>query len=284
MKKSLIVLIFLFAVFSFNSVLAVCDLDVSLVNQDPYPAVPGEEVKLVFQIKGIETNDCGNVRFGLVEDYPFYLSPGQEEFYSIESGTFSQNFESFFLATFKVRVAENALDGDTPLEVQYRVSGNSLYVKEKFNIEIDNTLADFEVYVKNYDASTRTIVFEILNIAESDVEALTVEVPKQDNIIVKGSKINIVGDLDSNEYTTADFEAIPKDGEIELKISYSDSANFRRVIEKTVTYESEYFEGRLADEKPSKVGTYITLLIIVLLIVFFVYRRNKKKKEARKRR
>jgi hypothetical protein len=284
MKKSVILFAFVFLMFGVSSVFAVCNLDISLVNQDPYPAIPGEEVKVVFQVDGIESDDCGDVRLEFVEEYPLSLSPGQKNYYEIESGTFSRDFQSFFLAPFKVRVADNALDGDTPMEIQYKAGGNNNYVIEEFDLNIDNIIADFEVYVKDYDFATRTIVFEILNIAEADVEALTVEVPKQDSIVIKGSKVNIVGDLDSNEYTTADFEALPDKGEITVKLSYSDSTNVRRTVEKTVLFESEYFEGRLQDEKPSKTGTYVTLAFIVLLIVFWIYRRNKKKKALRKRK
>lgn len=285
MKKSVLGLLLVLSIFSFAGVLAAgCDLDISLVNQDPYPAIPGEEAKVVFQIDGLESTECGNVRFEFIENYPVSLSPEQVNYYTIEAGTFTKDYQSFFLAPFKIRIAENALDGDTPLEVRYKYAGNSDYVTEELNLEIDNILADFEVYVKDYDMTTRTINFEILNIAESDVEALTVEVIKQDNIIIKGSKVNIVGDLDSNEYTTADFEAIPQDGEITLKLSYSDSTNVRRVVEKAVTYESEYFEGRIADEKPNKTGSYIFYAVVVLIIGYFVYRRRKKKKAAKNRR
>ena len=51
------------------------------------------------------------------------------------------------------------------------------------------------------------ITIEVLNIEASDIEALTIEIPKQDNIEVKGPNKIVVGDLDSNEYTTAEFEA-----------------------------------------------------------------------------
>jgi hypothetical protein len=279
MKRGLISLAFVFFVFSLAGVFSIgCDLDISLVNQDPYPAIPGEELKIVFQVDGLKTSECGNVRLELVEEYPMTLSPGQVEFYQIESGTFTKDFQSFFIAPFRLRVAENALDGSTPIKIRYKIGSNTVYITEEFNIEIDNVLADFEVHVKDYDSNTRNLVFEILNIASSDVEALTVEIPKQENVEIKGSKINIVGDLDSNEYTTADFEAIPREGEITLKISYSDSTNTRRVIEKSVLFEPGYFQGRLSDEKPSRAGTYIFLVLVLLVIAYFIYKRNKKKR------
>ena len=282
MKKGVLFgLIFVFSIFSLAGVFAeACDLDVSLINQDPYPAIPGDYVKVVFQISGVDNPLCGNVNFELVEQYPLVFDSGQQKVYEIESGTFQKDYESFFLASYKVRIEEGALDGENPIEVRYRFAQNLIDETKEFDLTIDDTRADFEIHVKNYDSATRMINFEILNIAEVDVEALTVEIPKQDGIVVKGSKRNIVGDLDSNEYTTTEFEVIPTSGEIKLNIFYSDSINERRMIEKIVLYEPEYFEGRLADQPRSMTSTYITILIVVVIIGYLIYRRKRKKKLA----
>ena len=134
----------------------------------------------------------------------------------------------------------------------------------------------------SYSSATRKITFEILNIADVDVEALTVEIPKQDNIEIKGANRNIVGDLDSNEYTNTEFEAIPESGEIKIRIFYTDSINERRVIDKTVLYEPEYFEDRLADQSTSKTSLYLVILVIVAAS-YWIYRKKKKaKKNLRK--
>ena len=73
MKKSIITsFILLLAVFyAFGTVTAAaCTLDISLINQDPYPAIPGDYVKVVFEIDGLENPNCGTVTFGIKEDYP----------------------------------------------------------------------------------------------------------------------------------------------------------------------------------------------------------------------
>lgn len=281
MKKSgvLFGIIFVLAIFSFGFASAeACDLSVSMINQDPYPAIQGEDVKILFQIDGVSNTECGTIEIELLEQHPIVISPGEEKSYSIEAGTFVKDYETFFLAPFKVRVSEDAIDGDNIIEVKYRNGINSGYETKQFNLNIRDTRASFEVYVKDYDITTRNIVFEILNIAENDIEALAVEVPKQDNIIIKGSNREIVGDLDSNEYTTADFEAIPKDGKIKLLLKYSDEINERRSIEIEVNYDSEYFNDMLKDEKESPVKTYIIIGTILLLIIWWYFRRQNKKK------
>ena len=67
MKRGLVII--LLALFAINFVAGICDLEVSLLNQDPYPAVPGDYVKLVFQIKDISGADCNDMTFKLVEKY-----------------------------------------------------------------------------------------------------------------------------------------------------------------------------------------------------------------------
>lgn len=285
MKKGAIILTsLLFIVFGLTSVLAeACNLQISLINQDPYPAIQGEEATIVFQIDGVQNKECGTVEFGLIQSYPITISPGEKTSYSFESGTFQKNFQSFFLAPFKVRLSEDAIDGNNIIEVRYKQGKNTVYEVRDFNLNIFDSRADFEVYVKDYDTLTKIITFEILNIAESDVSALTIEIPKQNNIEIKGSNRNIEGDLDSNDYVTSDFEAIPKEGDLKLIISYTDQINERRVLEKMVHYDPSYFElGE--DEKPSTpASTYIIVLVIFGLIIWFFVRRSKKKAAKRRK-
>lgn len=289
MKKSvLIILLLALSIFSFAGVLAEsCGLSISLINQDPYPAIPGDYVKLVFQIDGINNPECKQVDFELLEQYPLSFDPGEVARYTVNSGIYKQDFSSYFLTHYKVRVDEDALDGVNPIEVQYRFGGNSGFETKKFNLEVEDTRADFEVHIKDYDLVTKMLTFEILNIAGDDVQALTIEIPKQEGVVVKGSNINIEGDLDSNDYLTTSFEVTSERGFISLLLTYTDTINERRVIEKNVFFEPEYFEGRIADQKKSPIRTYIVLIIVIGLIVWWVLRRRAKKRrlvEMRKRK
>ena len=283
--KKVVALFLVLSLFSLSGILAEgCNLEVSLLNQDPYPAIQGDSAKIIFQIEGIENVECGTVKFELIDEYPITILPGQDKVYTIEAGTFKKDYKSFFLAPYEVRISEEALDGDNPIEVQYKHGANVGFETKQFNLNIEDTRADFEVHVKNYDPVEKIITFEILNIAEANVEALTIEIPRQENIEIKGANINIVGDLDSNEYTTADFEASPEKGEIQLKISYSDAINERRTLTKKVLYEPDYFEGRDKYQKKSPVKTYIIIFIIIALVGYWHYQRYKKKKLAQMKR
>ena len=282
--KSLVVLLTLLFTLGFVAA-EVCDLSVSLINQDPYPAIQGDYVKVVFQIDGLENTECGTVTFEIKEDYPISLDPSVENPITLNSGTYQRNYGSFYLAPYKLRIDENALDGENPIEIHYSTKTSSNII-ETFEINVEDTRADFEVHVKDYDYDTKELTFEILNIEKVDVEALTIEIPKQENIEIKGTNRIVVGDLDSNEYTTTDFEAVLPQEEIKININlfYTDAINVRRELQKVVEFDSSYFTER---NKNRISQPYWLYALIILIIAFFVWRRIKKKKreyERKKRR
>lgn len=275
MKKSVVISLLLLVLFPLAS--AACTLEVSMINQDPYPAIPGEPVKVVFQIDGVSNPDCGNVEFEVKESYPFTIDPESTNPVVINSGIYAKRYSSFYVAPYKIRVDQDALEGEIPIEVSY--SSNTVGEKlQDFNIYVEDTKADFEVYVKDYSYTTRTLTLEILNIEDVDVEALTLEIPKQENIEIKGTNKVVVGDLDSNEYTTADFEGSLEDGEIEIKIIYTDSVNVRREIIKTIEFDSSYFEGLTRDQTSQPVWLYVIILGVVGFFGWRWYKKRKKKK------
>lgn len=279
MKKGVTLLLMLFLATSIVSATA-CDLSVTLLNQDPYPAVPGDYVKLVFQLEGLDKPGCSDITFNLPEDYPIEFDPGKDGARKFSKIDYIKDYNSNILIPYEIRIDEDALDGTNPIEVNFQSKGDALR-SETFEIEVADVKANFEVYVKDYDYSTHEITLEILNIESVDIEALTVEIPKQDNIQVKGPSRIVVGDLDSNEYTTADFEATLKDGEITISLTYSDSINVRRTMEKTISFDSSYFTDRKVDQTTTGTGTYIFWGIILVLIIYFTYKKISKKKKKK---
>src|SRR3989344_1655108 len=283
MNRNILLAIFSVFLVLFSAALGsavACTLSASMINQDPYPAIPGDYVKVVFQLDGVSNPGCGKVVFELIEKFPFSLDPGQNSTITLRGGTFASDFKSSLVAPYKIRVSPDAMDGDNPIEVRFYSgfeTSESFSQTKQFNITVQDVRTDFELSIRDYQSATNTLTFEILNIGEHDVEALTIEVPEQENIRIKGTNRNIVGSLDSNEDTTFTFEAIPRDGEIRLKILYTDETNERREKEETVRFSSEYFTGRVSDQKSTSWLVYV-LIIVVLIIAIYIWRRNKKKK------
>lgn len=280
MKKVILVLLLVFSLTLVFAAETVCDLSVSMVNQDPYPAVPGEYVKLVFQVDGLADPDCGQVEFELLENYPLVFDPNLSTRVVLTSGTFAKDFSSSLVVPYKVRIDQDALDGENPIEVALSHGGNSnVFLTKKFNLSVEDTRVDFEVYVKNFDASTNMITFEVLNIGKSDVQAVTLEIADENTIASKGAKTRIVGDLDSNEYTTADFEVMPVESDILLNVHYTDETGTRRSVQEKVSFNPDNFADRKSDQKKSSKTPIILVIVVAIVAVYFWRRHNKKNKK-----
>ena len=279
MRKDVTLILLLLFSAGLSSAVAACDLTTTLLNQDPYPAVPGDYVKLVFQVEGLDSPDCKDITFNLLSDYPIEFNPGESGLRTFKKLDYVKDYETNLLIPYEVRINKDALDGSNPIEVRVQSKGDAPVTKT-FNIEVDDVRAEFEIYIKDYSYTTNEITIEVLNIKESDIEALAIEIPKQDAIQVKGANKIVVGDLDSNEYTSADFEATLSDGQFKVNLIYSDAINVRRTVEKTVNFDSSYFTERKADQKVTGTGTYIFYAAIVLLLGYWIFRKIKKSKKS----
>lgn len=278
MKKYILTI--LVALFSLAFASAVCNLDATLVNQDPYPAVPGDYLKLVFQLTGVDNPECGTVSFELLEKYPIFFDPEEPRKIQISAGTYQRDYSSYLMAPYKIRIDEDTLDGENQIEVKFgKVGVDSSQELKTFYFEVEDLRADFEIHIDKYSFTTKELTLEILNIAKSDIEALTIEIPKQDNIEISGSNRVVVGDLDSNEYTTADFKADIEDGEISIKILYTDQSGARRELTKSINFDSSYFAAT-GDAQSLSTVYYIIGLVLLALVIWWFWRKRKKRHVA----
>jgi|TARA_Y100000310_G_scaffold342784_1_gene447421 hypothetical protein len=261
-----------------------CTPSAQLVNQDPYPGLSGNYVEVLFQLNGVSSSCEDGVAVDLILDYPLSLDSYDSSIKILKSSTYAgYGYDSFWNNVYKIRIDEDAIEGDYEVEFRYK-EGIDLnwetFSFERFNITIEDAITDFEVHIDNHNIRERGLFFQILNIGNQDIEALTLEIPIQENIVVKGSNRNIVGDLDSSEYTTASFEAIPTDGEITVLLHYTDSINERRTLEKKVYYNSIYFADSLDNLEPDRTNRYLAVggFVLFFVILFFIKRKNKIRK------
>lgn len=260
---------------------AACNLGIALINQDPYPAMPGETVKLVFQVTGVEDVNCGEINYKILEEFPFSVDPSISLTGSIYSGTYVRGYESFWLIPVVLRIDKNAKEGFNSLEILITRSSGGGEISYSFDIEIEDVATDFEISVRDYSKTKGTITLEILNIGKNDVEALSIEIPEQDNLIVKGSNRNTLGILDSNEYTTTTFSAVAEKGELEFIVRYNDLTGNRRIAFESVNFDPQPF--LLRDNENGKIGTttIVIILFVIIGITYWFYKRHKKRKHLK---
>jgi hypothetical protein len=278
LKRVMGVFVMLVFLFTFVSATKTCNLDMTIINQDPYPAVPGENVDVVFQITGVQTTDCGKVSVILNEKFPFSIAPGNSNERSLQSPTFLRGYENFWVVPFTLKVNKNALNGNQKAEfILSSKDGQSQIIKE-FNINVKDVTTNFEVFVRNYEKSDGILTLEIINIGENDIKSLVIEIPNQESVRIVGSERQTIGILDSNEDTTLRFiTSKVKEGDIQVKIIYNDLINHRRELTKELAFNPSLFES-VNNKKSLGISTYLLIILIILLVVNWFYKKHKTKK------
>jgi hypothetical protein len=282
MKRAVIFALIFVVLMSIAS--AACDLSAQLLNQDPYPAAPDDYVKVVFQLNGTENPDCKKVYFEIAPEYPFTLDSNESRIL-INGCTYVNGYPSYMLAAYKLRVDKDAVDGANKIKVKYgNLAENSNILEKNMYIEVDDGRTDFDVSVQDYNPSTNTITFAIVNVGKKDVEALTLEVPRQANLDMKGASKSIIGSLDANDDTTVNMLAVPKAGDILAKLEYNDAIGVRRSVEKTMTITNAIIEknASLCDGSDAKY-VYLFWILLAAVIAYAVYKYFKKRHAAKAR-
>jgi len=187
-----------------------CVLNVNLIEQDPYPAVPGEYVKLVFQVSGVDNSNCNGTKFGLIPEYPFSLD-NNETMRSLASYAYLPNQNVVWTIPYKVRVDKDAVNGDNEIKVRYN-EGNSAdwnaYITETFNISVEDSRTSFDAVVQEISGSDISIA--IANIGKYTANSMVVRIPEQENFGVSGTNGQMVGNLASGDYTIVSFTLTSK--------------------------------------------------------------------------
>jgi hypothetical protein len=241
-------------------------LKTTLVNQDPYPADPNSYVDLVFKLENYGTEKAKDVTFELIPEYPFSLNPGESA--TTELGTIEsyQNDQNYYLIKYRLKVDENALNGENEIGVKYTYYNGAIF-SDKFNITVSNPRTDFDVVVQDSTLGSTTLA--IANIGANTGYSVIVRIPEQQNFRVTGSSANIIGNLNAGDYTLVSFQItsntgianitgiggnIPRNmtqirsfnrtttnismiggGNLAVEISYTDTLGIRRTVQKQVS-------------------------------------------------
>jgi hypothetical protein len=269
-------------------------LNISLVNQDPYPAEPGGYVDLLFTLENWGTDSADNVAVELLPAYPFSLDPGTNATKVIGTIKGFQTDEKAVQVDYKVRVDKDAVDGTSEIKVRYTYdSGTS--VEKTFDVSISNPRTDFDVVVQ--DITSPSVTLAIANIGANDGYAVIVGIPDQKDFRATGTSRTILGNLNAGDYTLATFQVIPVNQgsntgirNLTVEISYTDALGIRRTVDKDVRLDMTPLTNRtFARSDQSQFGTsssgngliYIGIgtVGIVAIAAFFILRKRKGKKE-----
>ncbi|MFH1316166.1 MAG: COG1361 S-layer family protein [Candidatus Woesearchaeota archaeon] len=111
-------------------------LQITLVNQEPDPVEPGENVDVRFKIENIGSSNAEDIVLELMPEHPFYLVSGDDKIKKIGSVHGRQIGDTGVIVKYTLKVSEDAVEGVTDLALKYQIKGNSQVLLDPFELNI----------------------------------------------------------------------------------------------------------------------------------------------------
>ncbi|WP_338097376.1 hypothetical protein [Methanolapillus ohkumae] len=260
-------------------------LKVTMLEQDPYPAQPGSQLRVWIQAENIGSGTLENVTLRVVSNAPFAISSGDasKTYGSIYSG--SKVYNEFFLS-----VANDATKGPRDLKVQYRIDDGN-WIETTFSINVggvidqnskgtlivENVTSDPGVFMpgdsgivwvtlkNNATAPTVTIGNKTY---ETTARIQSVDLYSADEIVVTSDSINDLGIIAAGDSIKIPFRiSLPKnltDGTYLLTLNVTGSSyeyNIKRNVE--IKVDSDGIKS-IQSREPRANGTNTTIELDII--------------------
>lgn len=251
---------------------------------EPYPVNPGEYFTLWIKINlGSSSRDA---KFELVPEFPFSLDSNEKSLRSFGSGS------GEVVAEYKIRIDKDAVEGKNELKFRYASDGKSgNWIVGSFDIQVENVQTDFDLIIQESSGTDYSIA--IANIGKNTANSLIVRIPEQDGYKTIGTNGQMVGNLESGDYTIVSFSlsSVGRNAEsLKVRLDYTDSIGERRSLIKEVgslsisplgnnetmsAYGNFPRNSTIQQQKESILKNYwfwgIVLLIILIIIFILKY-------------
>ena len=282
-----------------------CGLSISLVNQDPYPAIPGDYLDVVFQVDGIENPECEGTIFDLDLSYPFSIAEN-DTLRTLEGSTWVLKYKTEWMIPYTLKVDADAFDGNSTLTVKY--GQEETFVSSDFDILIQDSRTNFDAVIQEVSGSEVSIA--IANSGEYTANSVVVRIPEQESFRTTETDGQMVGNLDAGDYTIVSFTLTSamqknmqskdnvnktnfqenKKNNLEFDIYYTDSLGERRIVNMELPLQINSVlstdngqmpagfsgkEGKRKEESKTNWTLWI-ILGIVIVVGYFLYKKNPK--------
>ncbi|MFZ2410836.1 MAG: hypothetical protein WAW23_04620 [Candidatus Methanoperedens sp.] len=113
--------------------------------------------------------------------------------------------------------------------IPLRISGMNYSASDSMGVGVAG-ITDFEL---SYQESGSSFLLSVSNVGVNPAKAVSVAIPPQNSFSVSGSSTQVIGNLNSGDYTSANFQIAQKgSSDMTIKILYTDAAGVRRSIDK----------------------------------------------------
>jgi len=229
-------------------------LDISVDNYYPTPVQAGEYFTLWIRVMNNEDNAVENSAIRFKDSYPFSLDPTEQGEIIISK----LEARSAVTKRFKVRVDEQAKEGDNSILFEYKDCASCLWKEKSMSVTVVEAQTNFDVVLQ--EITTEGVFIAIANIGKNPANAITVSIPEQEDFKTDLTSAAIVGNLESGDYTITSFKVSPKQRgatekmELSVQIDYTDPFGTRRTAIKQVSLNPATLSG-LSTNTGSTTGT-----------------------------
>jgi len=292
MKKIAIIAAMIALIFVVQSISLASAVTISGVTSTPDEVEPGEKVTLNIEVENTLEDDIEKVIVSLdLKDVPFspYQSSSEKSIDEIDEGDEEK-------ISFKLIADPESASGiyKIPVTISYIIKGEteredpieglvSLIIKASPELQIgieDSVLLKGQ----NNELSVR-----ITNSGLGDARLLSIRINPVSGINVLGQNSVYIGDIDSDDFDTADFsvfikESAPNNINLPVEIGYRNSQNELVTENKIVILRSYSLQEaiQLGLIQTSKAGIYIGVIVAVI-VLFIIYRIIRGRIRARRR-
>jgi hypothetical protein len=212
------------------------DISVVMTSYDPFPAEAGRYFDLWIKVQNVGGSGAGNVTIELPDTYPFSLDPGEKRTWSFGSIDVTQSF----LVQYRVRVADDAVDGPNPIKLRVSTDGGASYIEKSFDVSVESKVIDYAVgrlasdpTRLESDTTDNKLTIGLQNIGKAVAKLVTVQIilPPGFTPSQSYSDTYAVGDIASEASADAifyvDIDESVRSGDYlaTLRVQYLDSSN-----------------------------------------------------------
>ena len=156
------------------------NVDITLINQDPTTAQPGEYVDLKFKISNTGENPAEDTSIQLIESFPFSLDPDVSSSRNLGDLRGAAIGDDSYIVEYRVRVNENAVEDENEISLRYTTGQDEFTVTRDFDVSVDDVGTDFELSAGKVSGSS--IPVNLDNIGDQPAESVHIILPDQAGI------------------------------------------------------------------------------------------------------
>lgn len=234
--KMRLFLIGFFIIVAFNVNAALEDtryISISLVNQDPDPAIAGDVVELRFGIENKGGVAVDNLILEVEPEYPFSVVPGEESVIEVGSLNAYQDDDDMKIVKVKIRVDRDASAGSYELKLKEYEKGASVVTQKSISIDVKNRENAEVIHIDKttiIPGQESELKFTINNVGNAPLRDLSFKWENEDQIILPVGSDNTkyvkyidIGEGAELSYKViADTNADPGLYKLDLMLTYDD--------------------------------------------------------------